>query len=696
MISRLLFASQIILYVQMKKQRKPLTYIQSIYKSGSDEYTYLKSMIGFLIGIGTTACFHVLTTKGLDFTHKSHLFLTAIVGSFFCIGGILTVQFRCIMLLMLPTFIGKSCRRLLIVLAISQLAQGPIQNIFINIEETVRMFYCAGEMAINMTLHRMELVFRPIHDIVRALMVAGNDIESHMTSIADGFYPLFLMVEDNRKVGERLAKLKSISGMQHLVDKVTNKLKNFTFKTIDDDVDDEEELKPSEKLSLKIQSSCLKLIAGPLKICEQLDDKLRYHFNNLGMTYEGSCPPEITSFCDNFQELGDEFDGAYETIKSLINKLDEALDINIDFYDIREILDLQSVEYVKENIEDEMLYRVKIADFVSDIFHRFLGFLFIIVFISAAQYEAKYMSIISYDNRYVTSYFKKIDKRRKAQNKTSLLPLKRLEKLELLSSMNWRLLPQEKRELMLSITQVLPHFLIAIVAFGFDWLLVFLLGLVAKHAKLDFQGKGDHEIFFEVHGNSFLAEQWRNLFHTNTYKHEVEMNFSSQNCIPKVSHVKLEYILEITAIYVFLIVSSRIEAHGLRLRRFVCSLCYYKREKTRVLWLYNSFLKRRVGMLEFEKQQQLNKFTRWNEIERNSKLLLVIREKYPKYCHWLRIFKAAQRECLLCREYEAKTSYRCMTCRNTYCDECWNYLNVKKNILTHIINIDNFFLTIVC
>lgn len=50
------------------------------------------------------------------------------------------------------------------------------------------------------------------------------------------------------------------------------------------------------------------------------------------------------------------------------------------------------------------------------------------IILSAQTYHDKYLTDIEHDNVYVTSYFRKIDARRKARGSVTLLPLKKIER----------------------------------------------------------------------------------------------------------------------------------------------------------------------------------------------------------------------------------------------------------------------------
>lgn len=62
-------------------------------------------------------------------------------------------------------------------------------------------------------------------------------------------------------------------------------------------------------------------------------------------------------------------------------------------------------------------------------------------------------------------------------------------------------------------------------------------------------------------------------------------------------HPNLKENIFIVAIYLGVWILMYFEAYGLRLRRLISSFFYRKREKKRVLFLYNEMLKKRKGYL---------------------------------------------------------------------------------------------------
>ena len=101
------------------------------------------------------------------------------------------------------------------------------------------------------------------------------------------------------------------------------------------------------------------MISGPIRVCNEIDENIKSHFDNLGLTYQGSCPSEISKswieikayiipkkkknpltskmytfidqFCNDIHTTGTQFDEDYLTIKSFAQEMDQMFDVNVGF-----------------------------------------------------------------------------------------------------------------------------------------------------------------------------------------------------------------------------------------------------------------------------------------------------------------------------------------------------------------------------
>lgn len=62
-----------------------------------------------------------------------------------------------------------------------------------------------------------------------------------------------------------------------------------------------------------------------------------------------------------------------------------------------------------------------------------VALLFLRIFTAAVSYHDQYLTSIEHDNIFITSYFKRIDERRKRKDKYTLLPLKKVREYSLIT-----------------------------------------------------------------------------------------------------------------------------------------------------------------------------------------------------------------------------------------------------------------------
>ena len=153
------------------------------------------------------------------------------------------------------------------------------------------------------------------------------------------------------------------------------------------------------------------------------------------------------------------------------------------------------------------------------------------------------------------------------------------------------------------------------------------------------------------------------------------MVVTNQACLPRPKKLSTYIILKIYGTYLgiwFMLLST---AYTQRLRRVICSFFYRKREKRRVLYLYNETLRRRAGLFRFLKAK-VKHLVQAHLLEQDMDPWLALRNRYPKLCGWLHFFACSREKCLICEERESRKGRkfrRCTTpgCPFVHCPECW-------------------------
>ncbi|KAK2574984.1 hypothetical protein KPH14_008745 [Odynerus spinipes] len=81
------------------------------------------------------------------------------------IGCAASIQIRCICILTIPAFFGRSGRSVLRALVLGYIIAGPVFNLTYNAKEVIRSFACTAKLTYNLTRTRADLMFEPFHQV---------------------------------------------------------------------------------------------------------------------------------------------------------------------------------------------------------------------------------------------------------------------------------------------------------------------------------------------------------------------------------------------------------------------------------------------------------------------------------------------------------------------------------------------------
>lgn len=119
-----------------KKPRKKVKKRDGIFakmmKSSPEEYWLLKVVLWFPVGIGMSVALYFLVIQKMNLQQKYKLVAGCSLGALLSLTFAMSVQMRCAMTLVVPTFVGKAGRSYLAAFAIVYLVNGPITNIMDN------------------------------------------------------------------------------------------------------------------------------------------------------------------------------------------------------------------------------------------------------------------------------------------------------------------------------------------------------------------------------------------------------------------------------------------------------------------------------------------------------------------------------------------------------------------------------------
>ncbi|KAH3769176.1 hypothetical protein DPMN_170425 [Dreissena polymorpha] len=159
----------------------------------------------------------------------------------------------------------------------------------------------------------------------------------------------------------------------------------------------------------------------------------------------------------------------------------------------------------------------------------------------------------------------------------------------------------------------------------------------------------------------------------NTHTQLREMS-SNLGCLPDPRPVEWKYYVYVFGIYGAVLLLIIMDAYALRLRRVTASFFFRKREKQRVLYLYNMLMKKRNCFL-LDMRRKVKKKAKQMKLGKRSTLMYALGRVLP----FMRLCKSARGTCLICGEKENFSFAKCTTprCNCVYCRECWEDIKEK-------------------
>ncbi|XP_071942429.1 DC-STAMP domain-containing protein 2-like [Antedon mediterranea] len=633
---------------------------------GTYEYEAISNVIGFITGCFMVYIFYYIFVFGKDYEPYFALAVTTVMGGVMSFGMAFSKDVRCIVLLTVPQLFSSKGRSILMAYGFLLVMAGPMANLTENMDIASQSQLCSGQLAANQTRELFEMATAPL-----AGLASRSFPISKLQTINIIFDRLTQTVDDVKKVTDKIAESfralnKALSSIGGIMNDVHKWLKDIVTRC-------------NDKFG-KPERACLNAIYKGKKNCEK---KFRLKFMckivniakpicNLLRVGKLLCyiPGKVMSYASTkttgmVNEIKDEF---YVEIKL---KHSFTMDNTLS----------RSVGNITGGMIDEIKSRTKQFRFVLRIINQLLTLTFIWLFVKAAMYRKKYLTKDKFDNWYITPDFFKIEERRKALFKETIFPLKWKESFNYVQPTSFRMAKPEKRKLSIGLVIWCTHALYTGMIIGTDSFIFWFLTVIRKHASIKIQLDAPAPFKVRVEGDGLIANIYRRLIDSFEALNEENVTLDVTKCLPEPvppNYGSYETIVIVFACTLIMVVT---EAYGLRLRRVVTSWYYPQRERQRVVWLYNSILKKRGGFLKYLRKQMKAKFDPTADIEKISIVdRIAARSKF-----WRKIFKfmglKSKKYCVGCakpgKKKDKKNFRHCdnPNCKSCYCLECMADLN---------------------
>lgn len=150
------------------------------------------------------------------------------------------------------------------------------------------------------------------------------------------------------------------------------------------------------------------------------------------------------------------------------------------------VLDVRAAGDTAKAVMHDFDARRRIFDTIMTIVRRCLAFVFLKIILSAQNYHDKYLTDIEFDNVYVTTYFRKIDARRRTRECPTLLPLRKIERTKLVDPYRTRPSRTERANLIGQTVKLILEMVTATTFVLLDRLFYETLDLVRRHAHIEY------------------------------------------------------------------------------------------------------------------------------------------------------------------------------------------------------------------
>uniref|UniRef100_A0A3Q3DX64 Dendritic cell-specific transmembrane protein-like domain-containing protein n=1 Tax=Hippocampus comes TaxID=109280 RepID=A0A3Q3DX64_HIPCM len=145
-----------------------------------------------------------------------------------------------------------------------------------------------------------------------------------------------------------------------------------------------------------------------------------------------------------------------------------------------------------------------------------------------------------------------------------------------------------------SVIQVLSVLLLALVLLTVDVSVFRVLDVVSKHTHTTFNVTSKTSVDIKVGGTSMMARLLRRTFSAFNTSSRVRIVSDNQRCVTTPSSLAASAYISVACCLLLAALFSCLQVYANRLRRVIAAFYHPRREKTRILFLYNLSLHRRM------------------------------------------------------------------------------------------------------
>ncbi|XP_053133455.1 E3 ubiquitin-protein ligase DCST1 isoform X2 [Hemicordylus capensis] len=622
--------------------------------SQPDEFRVAKFFLGaglgslFALGLSEVLIFPMSITED----HKIQLMYG--MAGVSALGWGTSPHFRCSSLLVVPKFLGREGRVYILTYVLASIYDGPVANVRHNLGEVVRSISCTVELQIENVKRSWKVSLAPLRKVLRDMVMSGQILRAENKDVSRSFAALNAQVASQEGYSARRARAAARKGRPSTQEAYETKTRMRCTYII-------------RKAIVRCQTwfsdkhrSCMRTIAVPLVS----------HLLCLPMKFSFLChlAQIMHTWCRNKIPVEGNFGQTYDRVNGSIDNLNQDFSATLVVKEEQQAMLVGanlSHRHLVDDVNEQITQNSRRFSTVMSVLRVLLSCTFVFIFASAYSYTNSYNQDIRFDNLYISRYFRLIDARRRKQKKRTLLPLRRAERSGVIDPYRLRFQPAESKNVMLELLGCMPTLVFLLLVCSLDSLLYTVFNTIRHHSFVEYSFRSSHHLEVKVGGQTMMARLLRSTIGALNTSSETAMEATNVECLPEVQGMtKAQYVTCAIPLGV-LILLCFVQVYVYRLRRVIAAFYFPKREKKRILFLYNEMLRQRMAFVVVQRKRIIQRARQRKRLEKP--LLDRVRRWLPFLQRFLR------QRCILCSLPETRNSCLCPNpdCGTLYCRLCW-------------------------
>ncbi|XP_077012436.1 E3 ubiquitin-protein ligase DCST1 isoform X2 [Tamandua tetradactyla] len=626
----------------------------------------------FLLGAGTGGLLAIglfqLLVNPMNIYEDEKMVMIYSLAGLGAVGWGTSPHIRCASLLLIPKMLGREGRLFVLGYALAAIYAGPIANLRSNLNEVIASLGCTVELQINNTRSAWRVSTAPLRAVFKDLVSSRDSLKAETQNISNSFEDLDAQMKseagykpedtmDTKETDQGVETRQALAFRRRLS---TQKLFEHRTKLRCSYVADKATLSCRRWFDRK-HAQCMRRIWVPLL----------NHLLCLPMKFKFLC--RITKlmevWCRSRIPVEGNFGQTYDSVNQSIHNLDKDFSANIELKKERRpgLLGANiSWEHVRSEVRDYVTHQEARLEWGLGLLRTLLSCAFLLVLHGAFSYTDSYNRDIRFDNIYISTYFSQIDERRRKLGKRTLLPFRKAEEKTIIFPWKPTIQASEMKNMTGELLELLPVLLLLVVLCGLDWALYSIFDVIRHHSFLQYSFRSSHKLEVKVEGDSMLARLLRKTIGALNTSSETMVETNTMPCLPQPVRLDARAYVKAALPTGLLGCLCLFQAFGYRLRRVIAAFYFPKREKKRILFLYNELLRKRAAFTRSRRAAIIRRVQRQRAPRHH------LEDFLHRRCPLLR--RCLRRRCVVCRAPEVSESYVCPTpgCEAVYCRSCWD------------------------